>query len=83
MTQIFDHTYTTPALVLLCISVTCYLVLSTILSYRKLQQFPGPTLAKFSELWMFNVTAKGDLYLSAERVLRQYGRSMLSLRETY
>jgi hypothetical protein len=44
-------------------------------SYRRLSHIPGPKLAAFSQLWMFNTTSKGDLYLEAELVLRQYGLS--------
>lgn len=46
---------------------------TTYLSYRRLAHIPGPRLAAVSELWFFNATSKGDLYLEAERVLRQYG----------
>lgn len=50
-----------------------YLIISTWASHRRLAHISGPTLACFSQLWMFNATSKGDLYLEAERVLRQYG----------
>lgn len=50
-----------------------YYVATSIKSYRKLQHFSGPWLASFSQLWLFSVTARGDLYLEAERVLRKYG----------
>lgn len=48
-------------------------VVTSILSYRKLRHIPGPRLAAISQLWLFNVTARGDLYLAAEKVLRKYG----------
>jgi hypothetical protein len=44
-------------------------------SYSRLSHIPGPKLAAFSQLWIFNTTSKGDLYLQAEHVLRQYGRA--------
>lgn len=50
-----------------------YCGVTTYISYRRLAHIPGPRLAAVSELWFFNATSKGDLYLEAERVLRQYG----------
>lgn len=50
-----------------------YLCATTWRSYARLAHIPGPRLAAFSELWFFNVTSKGDLYLEAERMLRQHG----------
>jgi hypothetical protein len=61
---------TLPALALLLI---VYYGVTTAISYRRLAHIPGPRLAAFSELWFFNATSKGDLYLEAERVLRKYG----------
>ncbi len=75
MPQLFDLSQAKSALVLLVIVFAGYFVTSRSLSYRKLRQFPGPFLASFSELWLFNVTAKGDLYLSAEKALRKYGKA--------
>lgn len=63
-----------PQLLLLAFALgITYFITSTIITYRKLRHFPGPRLAAFSQLWIFNVTAKGDVYLSAEEVLRKYG----------
>lgn len=65
-----------PQLGVLAIALSVvYLIVNTVVSYRKLRHIPGPRLAAFSQLWMFNVTAKGDVYLSAEQVLRKYGTS--------
>lgn len=60
------------SLLAIALSVT-YLIVSSIVAYRKLRHIPGPPLAAFSQLWLFNVTASGDVYLSAEQVLRKYG----------
>jgi len=54
------------------VAVVWFLV-STVVSYRKLRHIPGPRLAQFSQLWLFNVSFKGDLYLAMEEVLRKYG----------
>lgn len=60
-------------LLVACLLSVIYLVANTFITYRKLRHIPGPRLAAFSQLWLFNVTAKGDVYLSAEKVLREYG----------
>lgn len=68
--------YAPQLLLLACLFSFLYFVSSTISTYRKLRHIPGPRLAAFSQLWLFNVTAKGDVYLSAEKVLRKYGASV-------
>ena len=50
-----------------------WLVVNTFVSYRKLRHIPGPWLARISQLWLFNVTFKGDLYLAMEDVIQKYG----------
>lgn len=63
-----------PQVLLLAVALNItYFIANTIITYRKLRHVPGPRLAAFSQLWLFNVTAKGDVYLSAEQVLRKYG----------
>ncbi len=59
--------------VVLAGAAVLWLVVSTLVSYRKLQHIPGPWLARFSQLWMLNVTLKGDLYLAMEEVIQKYG----------
>jgi hypothetical protein len=51
-----------------------YLAVREWLSYRKLRHIRGPRLAAFSQLWLFNVTTKGDLYLTMGDALRKYGK---------
>ena len=74
MTQLLGPSLTKPALAVLGVLAFCYFVVRSILLYRKRRHIPGPRLAALSELWLFNATAKGDLYLSGEQVLRKYGR---------
>lgn len=63
-----------PQILVLAVALNItYFIANTIVTYRKLRHVPGPRLAAFSQLWLFNVTAKGDVYLSAEQVLRKYG----------
>lgn len=73
----FDPSIIKPGLAAFAAITIAYFVLTTWLSYRKLRYFPGPRLAALSELWLFNATANRNLYLVAERVLRQYGKSCL------
>ncbi|OCT52373.1 hypothetical protein CLCR_11071 [Cladophialophora carrionii] len=51
-----------------------WVVVSTAASYHRLRHIPGPWLARFSQLWLLNVTSKGDLYLAMEGVIEKYGR---------
>lgn len=50
-----------------------WFIISTVVSYRKLRHIPGPWLARISQLWLLNVTSKGDLYLWMEEVIQKYG----------
>ncbi|KIW68377.1 hypothetical protein PV04_04330 [Phialophora macrospora] len=50
-----------------------WFVVSTVVSYRRLRHIPGPWLARISQLWLFKVTWKGDLYLAMEEVHEKYG----------
>lgn len=73
-----DRISDTPRGVLVVVAFGCvaflYFLITTIISYRKLRHIKGPRLAALSQLWLFNVTAKGDVYLAAEHVLRKYGK---------
>ena len=68
-----DHATVRPVLLVAAALFAIYYGITTYISYRRLAHIPGPRLAAFSELWFFNATSNGDLYLEAERVLRQYG----------
>jgi hypothetical protein len=57
---------------------TLYLAVREWLSYRKLRHFRGPRLAAFSQLWLFKVTIKGDLYLAMGDALKKYGQYLLA-----
>ncbi|KAA6412103.1 MAG: cytochrome p450 [Lasallia pustulata] len=48
-------------------------VISAVRSYRRLQDFKGPTLACFSDLWIFKATLLGNLNQQTSAVLKQYG----------
>ena len=52
-----------------------YFVVSTYLSFRKLQHIKGPWLASISLLWMFYYSCRGTLYLAVEDALRKYGKT--------
>lgn len=73
MVQIIDSERATLAFSFLLIGFVLYYVATSVASYRKLRHIPGPRLAAWSQLWLFNVTAGGDLYSTAEKVLRRYG----------
>ena len=78
MTQLFDPAIAKTALVVLTALSLAYIAISTFTSYWKLRQFSGPRLAAFSQLWLFNVTANGDLYLAIEKLKRKYGNFLLT-----
>ena len=50
-----------------------YWVVSTYLSYRKLQHIKGPFLASISPLWLFYQTIRGRLNIAEYEVLQKYG----------
>lgn len=75
--RLFEPAMLSFALPAIAALLVIYCGVITYFSYRRLAHIPGPRLAAFSELWFFNATSKGDLYLEAERVLRQYGLSLL------
>lgn len=70
---LLEHATFQPVLLVAVALFVIYSGVTTYISYRRLAHIPGPRLAAVSELWFFNATSKGDLYLEAERVLRQYG----------
>ena len=51
-----------------------YLVITTLVQYRKLQHIKGPWIAAVSPAWLFYHTCRGDLYLAVEAALKKYGR---------
>lgn len=73
MAYLFDTNRVTLAAGILAAITIAYYVVTSFLSYRKLRHIPGPRLAAFSQFWLFKVTAGGDLYLTADEVLRKYG----------
>lgn len=73
MFQVSSFPLAPQLLLLSCLLSIVYFIASAFSTYRKLRHIPGPRFAAFSQLWLFNVTAKGDVYLSAEKVLREYG----------
>ncbi|KAJ9652221.1 hypothetical protein H2198_008525, partial [Neophaeococcomyces mojaviensis] len=73
MVFLADASRITLAAVSLAFFALAYFIVTSILSYRKLRHIPGPWLAAVSQLWLFNATSRGDLYLAAEKVLRKYG----------
>lgn len=73
MVYFVNATRVTLAAVVLASVGLVYYAVASISSYRKLRHIPGPRLAAFSQLWLFKVTAGGDLYLTAEKVIRKYG----------
>jgi hypothetical protein len=74
MPRIVDLSNVVSAVAIFGVFAAVYFAISTLISYPKLRHVPGPALAAFSELWLFNATSKGNVYLSAEDVLRKYGR---------
>jgi hypothetical protein len=73
MSSIFALSHTVLGLAAIGTVAAVWLVISTVVSYRHLRHIPGPWLACFSQLWMFNITFKGDLYLAMDEVLQKYG----------
>lgn len=57
-----------------------YLVVDSVIQYRKLRQFKGPWLACFSPLWLFKCTADGRMYLAIADALQEYGKTTHILR---
>ncbi|OAL19458.1 hypothetical protein AYO22_09620 [Fonsecaea multimorphosa] len=73
MLSVLEVPQTQLGLAFLGVAAVVWFGFSTVISYRKLSHIPGPWLACFSQLWIFNVTSKGDLYLTMEEVLHKYG----------
>jgi hypothetical protein len=53
--------------------LSLYVLVSSFTSYWRLRHIPGPPLACVSQLWLFQVTAQGRLYLAAEDAFKRYG----------
>ncbi|CAK3936056.1 Pisatin demethylase [Lecanosticta acicola] len=65
---------TLPAVALSLFAVfLSYVVIGSIVNYRKLSQFKGPPLAALSRLWIFREECAGRLPKSQEEALRKYG----------
>jgi hypothetical protein len=58
-----------------CVLVTAllYLIITTVISYRRLSHIPGPRFAAFSKLWFIWLTAQGDQYKTTTKLLHKYG----------
>jgi len=54
--------------------LSLYALISSFMSFWRLRHIPGPPLACVSQLWLFQITAQGRLYLAAEDAFKQYGR---------
>ncbi|KAM7185549.1 cytochrome P450 [Rhypophila sp. PSN 637] len=52
-----------------------HLIVTTLLSWHKLRDFPGPRLASFSNLWLFVTALSGKAYLHRMDLRRKYGRT--------
>jgi hypothetical protein len=74
MASIFAASHVLLALAAIVTVAVVWLVVSAVVSYRRLRHISGPWLAGISQLWLFNVTFRGDLYLAMEEVLEKYGR---------
>ena len=60
-------------LALLFGSATIYLIVGAIVNYRKLRQFDGPPVAKFSRVWMFWHECRGRLNRVQVEAQKKYG----------
>jgi hypothetical protein len=57
----------------LVLSVLLYLIIGSVVNYRKLSQFPGPPLAKFTRFWLFWQAANARSHDAQREALRKYG----------
>lgn len=53
-----------------------YIGISSYLSYRRCPQIKGPWLASVSDLWLFQTTFAGRMYLDCAAELDKYGESV-------
>jgi ATP/ADP translocase len=54
-----------------------YLIITTVISYRRLSHIPGPRFAAFSKLWFIWLTARGDQYKTTTKLLHKYGEFVI------
>lgn len=76
MASVYGHQLTLSAIAgsLLAVFIS-YLLIGSIVNYRKLRQFRGPRLAAFSRLWLFKKECEGRLPHEFQDALRKYGMS--------
>ncbi|KAK4219774.1 cytochrome P450 [Rhypophila decipiens] len=55
--------------------LSLHLIATTLRSWHKLRDFPGPRLASFSNLWLFVSALSGKAYLHRMDLRRKYGRT--------
>lgn len=60
-------------IVVLMALILAYLVISSVIQYRRLKQFKGPWLACLTPLWLFKCTAQGKMYLACADAIEKYG----------
>jgi len=61
--------------VVLGLGLVWYIV-NTIRSYLRLRHFKGPTIAGFSNLWVFSSTLRGELNERTAEILKEHGESL-------
>lgn len=59
------------------LAVVVYVFAISCTKYRKLQQFDGPPLAAFSELWLFWQSWTGRLNIAEYEAIQEYGMLLL------
>jgi hypothetical protein len=59
--------------ILLGLGLTWYII-NTIRSYLRLRQFKGPTIAGFSNIWIFSSTLRGELNERTAEILKEHGK---------
>lgn len=52
-----------------------YLIFKALGSFQRLQHIPGPRLAAWTELWLFQAALGGNFHLTAASLLRKHGSS--------
>jgi hypothetical protein len=51
-------------------------IVNTVRSYLRLRHFEGPTIAGFSNLWVFLFTLRGELNERTAEILKENGESL-------
>ncbi|KAH7629471.1 cytochrome P450 [Sordaria sp. MPI-SDFR-AT-0083] len=70
------------ALPILGLSLVAYLLISTILTYRRLSHFPGPILAQFSPLFMLKIWFSGHHSDGYSRLNQEYQSTLVRIGPT-